>query len=233
MEESGKMKWNSSDGYFEYKTALKSLQDSLGIGTVDYVVRPELAPYLTKILQHIVKKLILLGDSADMSEKLQEIFDTFDYGADLIVDGRAYNLAREIGVTDEEDDKDPTTESSYDETGEGDVLDDDEPDTSEDTEVGEGIVPYDQDRFVFSWSNVMSSLVTRLKIQYASLLYEPVQQGCPCCCGKGESWKDWEGYTSGVYPEDEEYSNYSFAETSNHWKTTASQRECGCGYRVD
>jgi hypothetical protein len=230
MEESGKvMKWNSSDGYFEYKVALKNLQESLGIDVVDYIIRPELAPYLTRILQYLNKKLILLGDSSEISEKLQEVFDTFDYGANLIVNLEAYRLAKEIGVTDEDDDKDPHSEGSGD-TGESDVLDDDIEDEEE--VVGEGTVPYEQDRFIFCWSNVMSSLVIRLKIQYASLLYEPTQQGCPCCCGKGESWKDWEGYASGVYPEDEEYTNYAFAETTSHWNTTASRRECGCGYRA-
>lgn len=92
-------------------------------------------------------------------------------------------------------------------------------------------VLYNQERFIFSWSNVMSCLVTRLKIIYANLLEDPVLQGCPCLCGRGETFKDWEKYTSGVYQDDEEYSNYKYNTTST-WRPNSKYPECGCGYRI-
>ena len=71
------MKWNSKEGYVEYKAALDGVTNSLGLGAVDFTVRSELAPYLTGILRYLNKKLILLG-SDDILEKLQEIFNIFD-----------------------------------------------------------------------------------------------------------------------------------------------------------
>ena len=60
------------------------------------------------------------------------------------------------------------------------------------------------------------------------VIHEPVKQGCPCICGNGETWKDFESYTSGVWPEDEEYQTYDLTKTVN---TTAftSLSGCGCG----
>ena len=188
------MKWNNSEGYVEYKQALEFVENSLQINELNFVIRPALAPYMTRILQYLVKRLIILGDDSDILEKLQEIFDTFDYGADKIVDLNAEDLADEVGVLD--------------------VDEEDE-------------VKYEQDRFVFSWSNLMTSLVERLKLQYASLLYQAPEQGCSCSCGNGETWKDFEAYTSGIWPEDEEYSTYDFGGVRTSPYTSTSG--CACG----
>lgn len=221
------MKWDANEGYYIYKSNLTQLQDALGINTVDWDVRQELAPYLTKILQYLNREIIdRTGESGDMSQKLQVIFDIALYGADMIVSNQSYALAQEVGVTDESDNNNPSSTDGQ-ETDEGDVLDDDIPE--DDETPWEGTTPYVGDRFVFSWANVLGTLVTRLKIQYASLLYEPTAQGCPCCCGykAGDSQKDLESWTSGVYPEDEEYSTAP-TQTAT---TVMSRNECGCNYR--
>jgi hypothetical protein len=216
------IKWNADEGYLQYKVALSDLMKRLGLGAVDYHVRPELAPYITKILEFVDKKLVLLGDDADILEKLNTIFELFDYGADLIVALQADTLATEVGVYDEEI---PTEEETLD-----DQDDTEEEESNE--EEGDYII-YSRDRFIFSWTNVMSCLVTRLKLMYAGLLVEPVSQGCACCCGStGETYKDWEAWSSGIYPQDEEYdiNDYQLGTTQNYGISKGSQ--CTCGYRL-
>ena len=187
------MTWNNSDGYVEYKQALNYLENSLGITKFNFVLRQELAPYITRILQYINKNLIVLGDDVSMIDKLQEVFNTFDYGANLIIGLDTEILANEVGVLEE----------------------------------GEGDIEYEQDRFVFSWSNTLTSLVERLKLQYASLLYQAPEQGCGCSCANGETWKDFESYSSGIWPEDEEYSTYDFEGVKTNPYTSTSGCSCG------
>jgi hypothetical protein len=189
------MKWNSEEGYYDYTMALDTLEETLGIGTVDFLVRSELAPYLTKILQYINKNIIKeVGLDAETLDKINVVQDLFDEGADLICTERALILAEKVDVLDE----------------------------SEDDET-----KYDQDRFVFCWSNVLSSLLTRLKIMYSSLLTEEEDYDCPCCCHKGQTWEDWEDYTSKVWPEDENY-DYSGSD-----EVTIKKSKCGCAYRYN
>ena len=190
------MKWDSSEGYIEYKQALNFLNNTLEIKNLNYVLRTELAPYMTRIIQYVNKKLITAGEDIDLVDKIQLMFDTFDYGANMIVNLDGHGLASEVGVLD---------------TG-----------TETDTDV-----LYSQDRFIFSWSNFMTSLVERLKTQYASLLYQAPSQGCSCSCANGETWKDFEAYSSGVYPEDEEYSTYDFTGTTTSPYTSTSGCSCG------
>ena len=201
-EENGNMKWNSENGYVDYTSSLELVKTILGIGVVDFEVRQELAPYLTYIMKYLSKELVLLGET-DIKEKLQKIFDIHSDGADLIVDNNAETLADLIGI-----DTTPIETESEEE------------------------INYNQDRFIFSWTNILSCLVTRLRIMYASLLEDPITQGCPCGCGIGETQKDWEKYTSGVWPEDEEYSNYSLGTTTS-WRVTSSIPECTCRYRMN
>ena len=92
------MIWNAEEGYTRYKVSLDNLKTRLKIGAVDYEVRPELAPYITEILEYLDKRLIALGDDADIIEKLNEIFDIFSYGADLIVGLESNVLAEEVGM---------------------------------------------------------------------------------------------------------------------------------------
>ena len=93
-----------------------------------------------------------------------------------------------------------------------------------------GVLEYDeynQEYFVFAWSNVLSTVALRLKLQYANLLEVEQERGCPCCCGRGEDWHDWEKYTSGIYPEDE--ANIYSGDTGSSWRVTSDIPECtGC-----
>lgn len=196
------MIWKSEEGFKDYSISLSSLKKSLGIEKVDYEVRPELAPYLVYIVKHLNNLLIDAGESAGIVDKLRVIFDEHERGADMIVGLKGMKLAKEIGIE---------TDNTW-------------------GSVNDFFVPYEEDRFVFCWSNVMSSLITRLRLQYASLLVEPITQGCGCCCGKGETQKDWEKYTSGVWPEEEDYSNYDYGTTST-MGLGKDGSECTCCYR--
>jgi hypothetical protein len=196
------MKWNTEDGFVDYTSSLELVKTILGINIVDFEIRPELAPYLTYTMKYLSKELVLLGDT-DIKEKLQKIFDIHSDGADLIVDNSAETLADLIGI---------------------DTIP-----VEIETELE---INYNQDRFIFTWTNVLSCLVTRLKIMYANLLEDPISQGCPCERGIGETQKDWEKYTSGVWPKDEEYSNYSL-ETTASWRVTSPTPECTCKYRMN
>ena len=195
------MIWKSKEGFRDYSISLSSLKKLLGIEMVDYEVRPELAPYLVYIIKHLNNLLVDAGESASTIDKLKVIFDEHERGADLIVGLKGINLAKEIGIETD------NTWGSF----------------------NDFFVPYEEDRFVFCWTDVMSSLITRLKIQYAHLLVDPVIQGCKCTCGcgTGETTKDWEKYTSGVWPEDEKYSNLGYGTTSS-WRLGNDKPECTC-----
>lgn len=194
MEENGNMKWNSTDGYVTYKVALNFLEEALGVSSLNFSVKPDLAPYTTKILEYLNKKIVGIGEDSDMIDKVQLILDTYDYGETYIVNLDSDTLAAEVGVTDSLTDT-------------NDVL-------------------YHQERFVYSWTNLITSLAERLKIQYMSLLYQPTSQGCSCNCGVGDNWKSYESYTSGINPEDEEYSSYDFTGATT---STLSNTDCSCG----
>lgn len=194
MGESGKMIWNASEGYLEYKSSLKLIQNSLCLGdTVDYIVRPELAPYITNIMKYISRELLLISD---VRESVQRIFDIETEGADMIVEGNALELSEKIGGLQD-----------IDETDE---------------------LKYDQELFIFSWSNILSSLSTRLKIMNASWLNKPIDAGCPCQCTHGETQLDWDNYMSGVWPNDE-----GTLVEENTTATSSVQGTCGCSYRTN
>lgn len=230
------MRWNPESGYLEYKMSLDDLKRRLGLGVVDFEVRPKLAPYLTRIIQYLDKQIIMLGDNPTTIDVLNKFFECFDHGADLIVALLAGELAEEVGIFiddayygDIEQDWDPTEGPALDRednAAEGPALDDGEDHTDK------WWIDYEQDRFIFCWTNVMSCLKTRLMIQYASLLEEPTGTGCNCCCGEGEDWKSWETYSSGVYPEDEEYFDSATSQNTSVWSTIPRHSgNCTCGYR--
>lgn len=195
------MIWDNTKGYQEYKESLGNIKNSLGLTNDDswFLINQDLAPYITSILKWISGKLIEQGENADIKEKLELVFDLFENGSEKIIALEGKSLAEEIGI---ETEKLSSDDSNY--------------------------LTYEQDRFIFSWTNILSSLVEHLKLQYASVLQDPIIQGCPCSCGKGETIKDWESYTSGVYPEDEEYSEYGLRGVPS---TTSPISECTCAYR--
>lgn len=195
------MIWDNTKGYQEYRESLEYIKNSLGLVSDDswFLINQELAPYITNILKWISGKLIELGENTDIKEKLGLIFDLFEDGSEKIIALEGKSLAEEIGI---ETEKLSLDDSNY--------------------------LTYEQDRFIFSWTNILSSLVEHLKLQYASVLQDSMIQGCPCSCGRGETIKDWESYTSGVYPEDEEYSEYGLRGVPS---TTSPIPECTCAYR--
>lgn len=85
-------------------------------------------------------------------------------------------------------------------------------------------IPYNQEHLVFAWTSLYTSLCTRLKLQYSHLLYQSNNDICGCVAG--ETTKDFESWTSGVYPEDEEYPNYSIASKNTSWRTGVDNVEC-------
>lgn len=191
------MKWNNESGYIKYNQSLQSIKSILGISQIDFMTRCELAPYITYILNYISKKLILLGEFDDIKIYIQEIFNIHDWGADKIINGAVKDMLLELGIDD------------------GEVY------------IEGKEIPYNQDRFVFSWSNILTALVVRLKFQYSSVLAQPVDTECPCdSCSKGQSINDFENWQSGVYPQDEEYSWYNYNESVSSWRVNNDAPEC-------
>lgn len=54
--------------------------------------------------------------------------------------------------------------------------------------------------FVFTWTSVMTGIVTQLRMTYPQ---RSPQVPWDCGCPPGDTWKDWETYSPGVYLEDE------------------------------
>jgi len=186
------MIWNYDDCYLKYVQVSDFLKGMLEISTLDLdLERKVLLPYQTQIIDYLNTRLIKLG-SDDIKAKLNEIFDIFDWGANLICTKSALELGETIGV---------------------------EVNSEE----------YDQDRFVFSWADLMSTLRLRLKLQYAYLFADSSSDddNCCSCCSKGETVSDYESWTSGVYPEDETYDRTNYDRVNTAWKVSRN-RYCEC-----
>ena len=187
--------------YSEYAKNVEVIKSYLGIDTIDwYTGRTELAPYLLYITGYLAKELIELGKDADITEKINRIFEISKHGADLIVGDDCRVLAEEIGMTE--------------------IME----------EILPGYIEFNANRWNFCWSDALSSLSMRLKWNYSSLLVEPIEQGCPCSCGTGETTKDWETYSSGVWPEDENYKGFGYSPITN--SGLSKTPSCNCGYRL-
>lgn len=88
---------------------------------------------------------------------------------------------------------------------------------------------YDNDRFVFSWTNLMTALYIQLKLLYLYLFEQSVSDDC-CGCnkGKGQTQEDYESWSSGVYPNDETYDRTNYTRTSSAWGLTTDPEKCEC-----
>lgn len=188
------MVWDYEDCYIKYLQVSDYLKGALGISQLDLDLdRKVLLPYQTQIIDYLNIRLIKLG-SDDIKAKIEEIFDAFSWGADLICSEAALELARQVGI------------------GIEDEL-------------------YDQDRFVFSWSDLMSTLRLRLKLQYAYLFADSDSDDdcCSCCgCGKGQTTEDYESWQSGVYPEDESYDRTNAERVNTAWTIVKDEGYCEC-----
>lgn len=194
------MQWNEQETYIKYKSSLTSIRNILGIGIPDIYMRPELAYYITMIYSYINKRLIMLGENQELKTYIQEVFDIFLEGADRIVMCDALGLAVECGI-----------------------------DTSEEVEESDcwTSAPYCQDRFVFCWSNILTTLYIILSNTYASLLAQEQEDCCCCggnnCCRVVNPCNELDGWSSGIYPEDENKEWNSFTETIKvGWKVNGS-----------
>lgn len=199
------MKWNNEKGYVVFNKSLQYIKTKLGISKIDYIARCELAPYATYIISYLSKRLILLGDDLDIKVYIQEIFDIHEWGADKIITGSIKDLLIELNI-----------------------------DEGQDLIEGEEI-PYNQDRFIFTWSNILTALVVRLKFQYSSLLYQPIDLDAPCDeCGnvKGQTTSDFESWNSGVFPEDESYNWWNFNDDGTNWRVNNDIPECTKCFRI-
>ena len=101
-------------------------------------------------------------------------------------------------------------------------------------QVGIGIEDnlYDQDRFVFSWADLMSTLRLRLKLQYSYLFADEIgDDDCCSCCGKGQTVEDFESWNSGVYPEDEVYNRANIGRVNTNWTVAKNDGYCECQRR--
>ena len=193
------MKWNDKTGYITYKVALQNIKSYLGLSEIDYFMRCELAPYITYILDYISNRLVLLSEDSGIKEYIQEVFTIREEGESKIIYGAVDDLRSEVGI-------DP-----------GEIY------------VDGCEIPYVEDRFIYSWSNIMTALLVRIKFQYASLFAQDPNNDCPCgdSCYPGQTVKDFESWTSGVYPEDEEHSYYNYEDaTSTGWRVNNDVPEC-------
>ena len=188
------MVWDYEACYLKYIQAADYLTRSLGISQLDLDLdRKVLLPYQTQILDYLNTRLIKLGTS-DIKAKIEEIFNTFSWGADLICSEAAIELGRQVGIGTEDE-------------------------------------PYDQDRFVFSWADLMSTLRLRLKLQYAYLFADDgsgsSDDNCCSCCGHGQTTLDYESWQSGVYPSDETYDRTNYDRVNSAWKVSRDNY-CEC-----
>jgi hypothetical protein len=82
-------------------------------------------------------------------------------------------------------------------------------------------------RFVFAWTNALSTLCLRLKFQYAHL-FEPEYDPFCCRCGAiGETYEDYESWTSGVFPNDEAFDRANYYRNNSSWGIRKT-RYCEC-----
>lgn len=186
------MKWNDRNGYITYKQSLQNINSFLGIAKIDYSLRCELAPYITYILKYISDRLTLVPENSDLKTYIQEFFDIRDHGESKIISYAVDELRCELGIDN------------------GEIY------------VEGSEIPYNEDRFIYAWSNVMTAILVRILFQYQNLLSQAKTDECPCNngCGKGQTTADYESWSSGVYPEDESYSYYNFKDaTSTEWRT--------------
>lgn len=100
-------------------------------------------------------------------------------------------------------------------------------DLAREVEIPSGDPEYMCCRFVFSWTNALSTLCLRLKFQYA-YLFEPEYDPFCCRCGAiGETYEDYESWTSGVFPNDEAFDRANYYRTNSSW-SVRKNRYCEC-----
>lgn len=101
------------------------------------------------------------------------------------------------------------------------------PDLAYEVEIPTGDPEYMCCRFVFAWTNALSTLALRLKFMYG-YLFEPEYDPFCCRCGAiGETYEDYESWTSGVFPNDESYDRANYTR-NNSSRGIRKTRYCDC-----
>lgn len=202
MVVSGNMIWEYSKCQAEYTEVVEYFKNSLGLYALDHDLDHKvLLPYYTAIIKWTNAKLIAEA-TEDMRAKVSLILDLYTYVADQVC------LGPVIGV------EDPITgaqELAKEILGEN-ILEDEN---------------YDQDRFIFCLGDFFSSLRLRLKFQYIHFFEQEVSGDCCTCGAKGQDEDDYESWTSGSYPNDEEYDRANYMKPNSAWKVS-KDRVCDC-----
>ena len=191
------MLWNNQEGYIRYTSALTTLKGLLGVSQFDYnTERCELAPYVTYILEYLVRKLVCLGEDSDICALIQEVKDVFDWGTDQILSGAALSLAVDVGIAP----------NKYC--------------------VPDREVPYNQEHFIYAWANVLTAILVRLKLQYAGCFAQEYDGECCKCGSVGQTHRDFESWRSDVYPDDEAYDRTNYYRSNGQWRTSIQAPTC-------
>lgn len=182
----------------DYKIAITGIQNQLGI-VPSHSDRCEIIPYVTYILGYLNRELLgMTGPGIGIKEKVAKVLEINDSGLDDIVLGRVRDLAGRVGISDS------------------------------DVYIEEKEIPYRENRFVYTWGHVLTSLIDALRAAYPELFLKGTQ-GCSCNCSSSCT-ADNETWTSGVYPYDEDYDS-SLGIYRNPWRTTVTEiprcTECG------
>lgn len=215
MEESGKM-INYDEEYIEYKMYKENVMNSLGIKKTDHLEGPlEILPILKATYKFLNGNLFLESTTRD---KIQRVLDLFDEGCGYVFSNQTELLLKDLGL------EEPVEEEGDSDT-EGGVLDEGETAYSSDTENVTQETTDWRNTCILVWTNVMSCLITRLKINFSSMFTDNPVQGCPCECGTGETYQKWESYASS------NLNNEEYDETYDDETTTSDLRVCGCQYR--
>ena len=215
------MFWDSSY-YIKYKQASSYLKSVLGLPMLDnYKGRTEFTPYYYYIISYLNSKLIETG-TEDIKLLVDKIFEVYEYGVDMLIAGKMRDLAFEAGML-------TTIDGDY---IPGKEVEDDEilPDVDYlDIETGDVAdeIYYNQEFFIFCWSDFMSTLIMRLRFQYAYLFAQEPDGECCVCGARGQTESDYESWQSGVYPEDECYDRSNYYRSNKAWGTNKA-RFCEC-----
>ena len=94
------MEWDNTY-YSKLEQASSFLKTKLGISTLDYwKTRAALTPYYYYIISYLNDVLINSG-TEDLKSLVQLVFDTFEWGGDLIIAHNTQELGETIGLGDE------------------------------------------------------------------------------------------------------------------------------------
>lgn len=193
------MIWEPSEVvYVEYQEALSYFLRALGLTQLDHRKNREvLYPYYLQYIKYM--NWVFINETEDnIKAKIEKVLEISDLGSTYI-------------CTKEPEDSNSDLTLDWAQRI-GVEVDSDH---------------FDKDRFVFSWSDFMSTLCLRLKFQYAHLFAQEVDDSCGCKCGKGQTEEDYESWVSGVYPQDEEYDRTNYYRVHSNWGVT-EDRLCDC-----